>query len=104
MLNTTVVAVPHMIKGDVVFGEDVRWDAADGAPFSTPALDLNALVWTRTQPLPASQVPVAEIIELLVATGGHMRDDPEGYLAESLEHLVRTSPYERRIWSRPTRS
>jgi hypothetical protein len=97
MLNTTVVAVPHMIKGDVVFGEDVRWDAADGAPFSTPALDLNALVWTRTQPLPASQVPVAEIIELLVATGAHMRDDPEGYLAESLEHLVRTSPYERRI-------
>src|ERR1700709_279465 len=90
------VSIPHVIKGEVVSDAAVHYPGAGGG-FATPALDLDALVWPRTEPLPAAHVPVAEIIDLLVATGERLRDDPDGLLAEALEALVRTSPYERRI-------
>jgi Acyl-CoA reductase (LuxC) len=89
------VSIPHVIKGGVVSDAAVQYAGSGG--FATPALDLDALVWPRTEPLPAAHVPVAEIIDLLVATGERLRDDPDGLLAEALEALVRTSPYERRI-------
>jgi Acyl-CoA reductase (LuxC) len=93
----TLVSIPHVIKGQVLLDAVVEHPGADGETFATPALDLDTLVWPRTEPLPAAQVPVAEIIDVLVATGEHLRSDPDGLLAEALAALVRTSPYERRI-------
>lgn len=91
------VSVPHVIKGAVVIDAGSEYPGGDGQRFTTPKLDLDALVWSRTEPLPAAHLPVAEIIDVLVATGEQLRDDPNGLLAEALEALVRTSPYERRI-------
>jgi hypothetical protein len=93
----TGVSIPHVIKGHVLTDPAVEFPGADGEVFATPHLDLDALVWPRTEPLPAAHVPVAEIIDVLVATGEHLRHDPDGLLREALEALVRTSPYERRI-------
>jgi len=75
----------------------VEFSPRDGESFFTPNLDLDRLVWSRTEPLPMAEVPVAEIIEVLAATGERMRDDTGGFLAAALESLSRTSPYERRI-------
>jgi len=91
------VSIPHVVKGEVFTDATVEYPGMNGDVFATPAIDLDGLVWSRTEPLPAAHVPVAEIIDVLVATGEHLRRDPDGLLAEALESLIRTSPYERRI-------
>jgi Acyl-CoA reductase (LuxC) len=92
-----LVSIAHVIKGEISIDPVVEYDGVDGERFATPAIDLDTLVWPRTEPLPLAEVPVAEIIELLVATGESLRDDPDGFLADALENLIRTSSYERRI-------
>ncbi|MGE0308579.1 MAG: acyl-CoA reductase [Acidimicrobiia bacterium] len=94
---STRVAVPHVIKGVVQTGAELEYPGADGDMFATPAINLDELVWPRTEPLPAAEVPVAEIIDLLAAVGDYLRNDPDGLLAEALTALIRTSPYEKRI-------
>jgi hypothetical protein len=95
-----IVGIPHVIKGDVVRNAAVSYLDASGGGFVTPELDLSTLYWPRTEPLPAAGVPVSEIIDLLVATGERLRQDPDGLVAQALEALIRTSPYERRILER----
>ncbi|MEU1189025.1 acyl-CoA reductase [Streptomyces sp. NPDC005859] len=84
------VAVVHVIGGEVDDGPHTG-HGRPGAAFTAPALDLDRLVWPRTEPVPAFQVPVAEIVDLLVATGEALRDDREGLLAEALDRMVRIS-------------
>jgi hypothetical protein len=60
--------VPHVIKGDLLTGKGDEYGPAE-ARFVTPPLDLNSLIWRRTEPGPAFDVPVREIMDLLVATG-----------------------------------
>lgn len=92
-----IVRIPHVVKGEMFDDGAVEFGPADGERFATPALDLDALVWSRTEPLPLADVSVAEIVEVLVAVGESMKRDEDGLLTEALEALVRTSPYERRI-------
>ena len=94
-----MIAVPHVVKGETLHGGDVE-HASDTAPFATPKLDLEQLVWSRLEPGPAFDVPVAEIIELLVATGRALGDDADGVLAEALEHNARTNPLDRGVLQR----
>ena len=90
-----LMTIPHVVKG-VVFDEpEVEYTSGSG--FATPKLDLDALVVPRSQPLPAAEVPVSEIIDLLVATGERLRLDPDGLVATAADALVASSPYERRI-------
>ena len=91
------VSIPHVVKGEVQVDPVVQYDASEGEPFATPAIDLNSLVWPRTEPLPLAEVPVSEIIDLLAETGRALRNDTDGLLSQAIESLVRTSPYERRI-------
>ncbi|MGE0383390.1 MAG: acyl-CoA reductase [Gammaproteobacteria bacterium] len=95
----SAVPVFHVIKGELVRGAD----AAFGPPnqrFTTPRLDLNALTWSRLQPGPAFDVPSAEIIDLLVATGLRLKRDPDGLLAEAFEQMLRSSPLDRGVLER----
>lgn len=94
---TPPVAVPHVVKGRVLTECTVVHGGVDGARYATPELVLDDLVWSRTEALPALQVPVAEIIDVLVATGEELAKDPDGLLAGALDGLIATSPYERRI-------
>jgi hypothetical protein len=70
---------------------------ASGARFTTPKLDLDQLVWLRTHPGPAFDVPLAEILDILVATGQWIKADPKGWVAEALEFTVRSSPLPRDV-------
>ncbi|WP_428338944.1 acyl-CoA reductase [Mycobacterium sp.] len=91
------VAIPHVVKGEALTKCTVIHTAGDGTTFATPKLVLDDLVWNRSHGLPAVDVPVAEIIDILVSLGEELRKDPDGLLADALEALAATSPYERRI-------
>jgi len=93
------VPVCHVIKGQTVFGTELEYGPARSR-FATPALDLDALVWSRREPGPAFDVPLAEIMDVLVATGDRLTRDPDGLLAEALEHSVLTSPLPRGVLER----
>ena len=88
---TAAVPVCHVVKGKVLTGAAQRIRPAD-ARFATPALNLDELVWSRREPGPAFDVPLAEIMDVLEATGERLARDPDGLLAEALEFSARTSP------------
>lgn len=96
------VPVCHVVKGETVVGDAREFGRAD-ARFTTPALALDQLVWSRQEPLPALDVPLSEIMDLLVETGEWLRKDPHGLMAEALEHSVRTSPLPRSVLERSYR-
>lgn len=83
----TSVAVVHVIRGEVDEGP-----LLDLGRFTAPELDLDRLVWPRTEPGPAFHVPVAEIVDLLVETGEALKADRAGLLAEALDRMVGVSP------------
>ncbi|WP_433461928.1 acyl-CoA reductase [Spirillospora sp. CA-128828] len=93
------VPVVHVVQGVVGQGSDIVHGRA-GSEFATPALDLDRLVWPRAEPGPAFDVPVAEIVDLLVETGERLKADTDGLLAEALEHMVEVSPLPREVLER----
>ena len=88
-------AVPHVIKGAIVDGAE-----EDYGRFVTPRLDLDALVWPRSEAPPAADVPVAEIIDILVALGGWLDRDPEGTVERAMLAGAGTNPLERGVLER----
>ncbi|HTH26892.1 MAG TPA: acyl-CoA reductase [Sphingobium sp.] len=96
--SESVIPVPHFIRGQVVFGDEVRHRSRDrGADFGTPAIDLNAVALPRTETPPLYDVKLSEIIEFLVETGKRLRLDDNVYLQEALERVVVTNPLPRRV-------
>jgi Acyl-CoA reductase (LuxC) len=91
LTSQQIVEVPHVIQGETVFGAAHVFGPA-GAQFATPRLDLDRLVWPRAEPGPAFDLPLAEIMDVLVATGERMTRDPDGILAQACEQMKRTSP------------
>lgn len=99
-MNTkAAVPVCHVIKGETVSGADLTFGPAH-APFTTPKLDLNSLTWPRNAPGPAFDVPLAEIMDLLVATGERLKADPDGMLAQALDYSKQSSPLPAEIMER----
>jgi hypothetical protein len=80
--NATV-PVCHFVKGKVLTGAAHEYGPAH-ARFATPALNLDELVWSRREPGPAFDVPLAEIMDVLEATGQRLARDQDGLLAEAL--------------------
>jgi Acyl-CoA reductase (LuxC) len=93
--TSTPIPVPHVVKGETVFGIEQNYGR-----FATPNLDLNAMVWPRHEAAPAADVPVAEIMDVLVAVGDRLTRDPDGALAEALERSVKTNPLPRDVLER----
>ena len=85
------IVVPHVIKGATVVGDAVAYQSG-GLSFATPRLDVDELVWTRTDPGPAFETPVREIIDVLVETGQALSRDDGGFLSEALAHMRVASP------------
>jgi hypothetical protein len=73
-------------------GTPITGAERDFGTFSAPALDLDALVWPRTEPGPAFDVPIAEIMAVLERLGGWLGRDPDGLVEESLRANLRTNP------------
>lgn len=92
------IRVPHFIRGKLVWGEATEYLSRDfGVPFVTPALELNRLFVPRTEPGPAFDVPVTDIIDFLVETAKHLTLETNEYLQESLEMTLQVSALPRRI-------
>ncbi|MFG2959434.1 acyl-CoA reductase [Streptomyces sp. NPDC048291] len=91
------VAVVHVIRGEV--DQSPHTPHGRGA-FTAPALDLDRLVWPRTEPGPAFHVPAAEIVDLLVETGEALRSDRQGLLAEALDRMVHVSTLPKEVLER----
>ena len=98
-LFAAAVAVPHVVKGELVTGVAQVY-GREGARFATPKLDLNSLIWRRTEPGPAFDVPLKEIIDLLLATGECLTKDADGALTEACEQMKRASPLDPGILER----
>jgi hypothetical protein len=96
---TGPVPVCHVVKGETVFGTSLEYGRGERR-FATPALDLDNLVWSRREPGPAFDVPLAEIIDVMEALGNRLTRDPDGLLAEALEFSVLTSPLPRDVLER----
>ncbi|WP_405856568.1 long-chain-fatty-acyl-CoA reductase [Streptomyces sp. NBC_01515] len=99
MSTTTDTEVVHVVRGEVDHGSPVAYGRS-GSAFTAPALDLDRLVRPRTEPGPAFQVPVAEIVDLLVETGEALKADREGLLAEALDRMIPVSPLPAEILER----
>jgi hypothetical protein len=104
-LETPPVAlsVPHFIKGRTVTVASAEEGAAQRG-FFTPTLDLDELVWPRVQPGPAFDVPVAEIIDLLVELGARLDPDDNEHMAQALEASIAVNPLGPRILEAAYRS
>lgn len=92
---SAAVAVPHFVKGELVSGDAMHYGA-----FSTPVLDIDALVWQRTEPGPAFSTPIDEVMDVLVATGERMKTDPSGVLAQAFEAMVQVGDLDRGVLQR----
>ncbi|MGW0173630.1 acyl-CoA reductase [Rhodococcus sp. NPDC003322] len=96
--TATKIRVPHFVRGKLVWGEDSEYLSRDfGVPFVTPRLELGDLFVPRTQPGPAFDVPISEIIDFLVETAQHLTLEKNEYLQESLEMTLQVSALPRRI-------
>jgi Acyl-CoA reductase (LuxC) len=93
-VDSQLTYVDHFIKGTIVTApsDDPIEYRSGPVRFATPRLDLDQVVWSRHEPGPAFDVPLREIIELLVATGERMRDDPDGYLSAAAERNSKSNP------------
>jgi hypothetical protein len=94
----TEIRVPHFVRGEVVWGDEVSHLSRDfGVPFVTPKLALNELIRPRSEPGPAFDVPLAEIVDFLVETASHLHLEKNEHLQESLEMTLRVSSLPKRI-------
>lgn len=84
LADAALANVPHFIQGELVVGDDARFGR-----FTTPTLAIDALVWPRSAPGPAFSIPLAEVMDILVATGERLQTDPSGFLAEAYDAMVR---------------
>jgi hypothetical protein len=96
--SDTAIRVNHFVRGKLVSGAALRHRSRDlGADFTTPAIDLDALVTPRSEAPPLLDVKLAEIIDFLVETGERLELERNPYLQESLERVVATNPLPRRV-------
>jgi hypothetical protein len=93
-----VIRVAHVVKGVVVEGDDVRHTSRDlGVEFTTPALDLEALAPSRSEPGPLFNVKLSEIIDFLEATGQLMDPDRNVHMQECVELTSATNILPKRV-------
>jgi hypothetical protein len=94
----TALAAPHFVQGALVEGDAVHHRSRDlGADFTTPAINLDALVLPRSQLHPLLEVKLAEIIDFLVETGQRLQLDRNPHLQRCLDLIAATNPLPRRV-------
>jgi len=91
------IKIPHVARGRVLHDAEVEYTTRVGDSFMTPRLDLDELVWPRTEPGPAFDVPIAEILDFLGETATHLDLDTNPYLGEAIDEMASVSPHSRRL-------
>lgn len=93
-----VLTAHHFIRGKLLKGDEVRHRSRDlGVDFTTPAVNLDALVTPRSELPPLLNVSLDEIIDFLVETGERLDLSRNIHLQECLERVGSTNPLPRRI-------
>jgi len=96
--TSQVLSAPHFVQGALVEGDAVLHRSRDlGAEFTTPAIDLDAIVMPRSQLPPLLDIKLTEIIDFLVEAGERLHLDRNPYLQECLEYIAATNPLPRRV-------
>jgi len=96
--QSQALSAPHFIRGTLVEGNAVRHRSRDlGADFTTPAIDLDAIVMPRSELPPLLDIKLSEIIDFLVEVGERLNLDRNPYLQECLEYIAATNPLPRRV-------
>lgn len=96
--RTDRIRVPHFVRGSIVWGDDREYLSRDfGVPFVTPRIRFDDLFPPRSEPGPAHDVPLTEIIDYLVEIGKRLDLATNPYLQESLEMTLQVSALPRRI-------
>jgi hypothetical protein len=94
----SVLSAPHFVQGTLIEGDAIRHRSRDlGADFTTPAIDLDAIVMPRSELPPLLDIKVSEIIDFLVEVGERLQLDRNPYLQECLEYIAATNPLPRRV-------
>jgi Acyl-CoA reductase (LuxC) len=94
----STIEVSHFVRGKLVSGNAVRHRSRDlGVDFTTPAIDLNALIAPRSEIPPLLNVKLSEIIDFLVETGNRLTLESNPHLQEAAQRVVATNPLPRRV-------
>jgi hypothetical protein len=90
--QSSALAVPHAIRGKLIYGSENIYSSRDmGADFATPALDADALIWSRREPLPMLDTPLSEVMDFLVELGQRLDFDRNAWLQQSFEGMRKVS-------------
>ena len=91
-------AAPFIVRGMLIEGNDARHRSRDlGVTFTTPKLDLDLLIFPRTELPPLLIVPLAEIIDFLVEAGQRMCDGKNPYVEACIDRMAKVSLAPRRV-------
>ena len=84
----------------IASAKDMDWSRIDmvqvhrscdlGVRFAAPRLDLDRVVQPRIEVPPLLNVPLAEIIDFLVETGGRIRDPNNVFMQKCIERMCAT--------------
>ena len=92
------ILVPHVIKGETIIDAAVEHTLrATGDIVMTPAIDLDSLIWSRREPGPAFDTPIAEIVDFLVEVGKALDFDRNAHLQEAVVRNLRCNTLGARI-------
>jgi hypothetical protein len=92
------LSAPFFVRGDIVDGDAAVHQSRDlGVDFTTPAVDLDALITPRSTLPPLLDVPLAEIIDFLVETGERLALDKNPHMQRCLDLVAETNPLPRRV-------
>lgn len=98
MTATETLFAPFFIRGALVEGTTSTHRSRDlGVDFSTPEIDLDALVTPRSDLPPLLDVKLDEIIDFLVETGRRLALDDNPHMQRCLDLVAATNPLPRRV-------
>src|ERR1700730_600614 len=98
MQHSGRLLVPHVIKGQTLIEAQVEHRSrATGDVMMTPAIDLDSLIWPRSQPGPAFETSTAAIVDFLTAVGEALDFDRNTHLQEAAAHNLRCNSLGARI-------
>lgn len=90
-MTDDAVSAPFFYRGELAEGSDEEHRSRDlGVRFTTPKIDFDKAVPPRTEVPPLLDVPLAEIIDFLAATGQRLRDPGNAHVQECFDRMAAT--------------
>ncbi len=89
--NSSPISAPFFLAGELIEGADSIQRSRDlGVDFATPKINLNEVIYPRTQVPPLLNVPTSEIIDFLVEAGQRIADPSNPHMRECFERMAST--------------